>query len=55
MVRYDGLFNPFHILNLSRLTHPTKFTKTTLSGNATDRYWCRVSFRQPNQRTLQNL
>ncbi len=23
MVRYDGLLNPFHSINLSRLTHPT--------------------------------
>ncbi len=23
MVRYDGLINPFHSRNLSRLTHPT--------------------------------
>ncbi len=30
MVRYDGLLNPFHRLNLSRLTHPTRPTQLKL-------------------------
>jgi len=30
MVRYDGLANPFHSLNLSRLTHPAAVSRLKL-------------------------